>query len=1209
MRFQRLKLTGFKSFVEATELRIEPGLTGIVGPNGCGKSNLLEALRWVMGANSAKAMRGEGMDDVIFGGSGARPARNHAEVTLQIDNAERQAPSRFNDADVIEVVRRISRGAGSAYKVNGVEQRARDVQMLFADASTGANSPALVRQGQISELIAAKPSNRRRILEEAAGVSGLHSRRHEATLRLNAAEANLQRLDDVAGEIETGLSRLKRETRKAEAYKRLSAEIRVLQSAALHARWSEAAKALEAVERKLAEAAAEAARTARAAETAEAAARAATAGLKPLREEEMVAAAVLQRLDIERDQLARETALAEAEVARLTGDAARNGGDAEREDQALADASGALVRLERELAQVDEAIAAAPERTPELERRTDAAATRRAQADAAVERLAAEAAAEGARRHAAQARLDQLRALARAAESRRAEAQGRLTRMRDALSGAERETAALGASGAGMEAEEARARLDAALAGLRAAREALAAAEAERGDAARAETKARDAARLADDALRRLKTEAQGLTQLAASAAGKSRYPPVLDQVRAPTGLEAAVAAAFGETLDAALDTRAASYWTPPPGGERGRDGGGSAAAEVETQEALPARKSGAVTLPLPCPVDQRMGAQRLADLVKAPPELRSALEHVWLIDRERGGALQTSLQSGEALVSREGDLWRWDGFTATAEAPQPAAKRLAQRARLAEVERELLALAPAAETAAGVHREAGDRLKLAEAALGKARRTPEEVERTVGLARDVVERNAREAARREARAQALAEAAERLRADLAEAQAALDLATIDAGRAGEALAAAESEAPTSAPGTPAAVAEARRSQATAREAEARARADLDAERRTREGRLRRREGLRQDEGDWRRRADAARRRLDLLDAERTRLAEALRAAREAPAALAQRQRRLADDLTGAQERRAAATRALTEGEAAAVGAERDARAAEAASASAREARAAAAGRLDGMRERLAAAAQQVRDAAGLEPEALAARIAAEAVAIPADPEGLEAHLRALERERDAMGGVNLRAEEEAAEQARRLSELRTERADLTDAIATLRRSIETLNAEGRERLIAAFEEVSRNFKTLFATLFEGGEAELRLVEGDDPLEAGLEIYACPPGKRLAVMSLMSGGEQALTAMALILAVFLANPAPVCVLDEVDAPLDDANVDRFCRLLDEMRRRTDTRFIAITHNPVTMSRMDRLYGVTMAERGVSRLVSVDLRQAEDLVAA
>jgi chromosome segregation protein len=234
--------------------------------------------------------------------------------------------------------------------------------------------------------------------------------------------------------------------------------------------------------------------------------------------------------------------------------------------------------------------------------------------------------------------------------------------------------------------------------------------------------------------------------------------------------------------------------------------------------------------------------------------------------------------------------------------------------------------------------------------------------------------------------------------------------------------------------------------------------------------------------------------------------------------------------------------------------------------------------------------------------------MADEAVAIPGDAGGIEAHLYNLERQRDGIGPVNLRAEEEAGEHAARLNVMQTERSDLTGAIARLRQGIDELNGEGRERLIAAFDVINAHFKTLFATLFEGGQAELRLVESEDPLEAGLEIYACPPGKRMATMSLMSGGEQALTAAALIFAVFLAQPAPICVLDEVDAPLDDANVDRFCNMLDEMARRTKTRFIAITHNPVTMARMDRLFGVTMGERGVSQLVSVDLHQAAAMAA-
>ncbi|MFL5150452.1 MAG: AAA family ATPase, partial [Microvirga sp.] len=228
MKLTRLRLVGFKSFVEPTDFIIEPGLTGVVGPNGCGKSNLVEALRWVMGETSHKSMRASGMDDVIFAGSANRPSRNTAEVHLAIDNEERKAPAAFNDATQLDVSRRIEREEGSTYRINGREVRARDVQLLFADAATGARSPALVRQGQISEIIAAKPQARRRILEEAGGVSGLHTRRHEAELRLRAAEANLARLQDVAQELEANLGRLKREARAAERYKKLSAEIRSL---------------------------------------------------------------------------------------------------------------------------------------------------------------------------------------------------------------------------------------------------------------------------------------------------------------------------------------------------------------------------------------------------------------------------------------------------------------------------------------------------------------------------------------------------------------------------------------------------------------------------------------------------------------------------------------------------------------------------------------------------------------------------------------------------------------------------------------------------------------------------------------------------------------------------------------------------------------------------------------------------------------------
>ena len=329
---------------------------------------------------------------------------------------------------------------------------------------------------------------------------------------------------------------------------------------------------------------------------------------------------------------------------------------------------------------------------------------------------------------------------------------------------------------------------------------------------------------------------------------------------------------------------------------------------------------------------------------------------------------------------------------------------------------------------------------------------------------------------------------------------------------------------------------------------------------------------------------------------------------RRAGSEIAGRRAKLLDELGVAQARGAKAADALDAAETAPAAADRAARAADAVAGEAREHRAAAAARLDAARERLEEIAANLRETTHQEPEALGQRLREDAVATPGDAAGIEQHLADLERERDAIGPVNLRAEEEAGEYAQRLQTMHTERADLAGAVARLREGIEELNGEGRERLLAAFEVINEHFQALFQTLFGGGQAELRLIESDDPLEAGLEIFACPPGKRLATMSLMSGGEQALTAAALIFGVFMANPAPICVLDEVDAPLDDANVDRFCNMLHEMRTRTQTRFIAITHNPVTMARMDRLYGVTMPERGISQLVSVDLRQAEALAA-
>ena len=1145
MQFQRLRLVGFKSFVDPAEVQIESGLTGVVGPNGCGKSNVLESLRWVMGANSAKAMRGQGMDDVIFAGAAGRPPRSHAEVTLTIDNAQRRAPQPFTDSPVLEVSRRIDRGQGSTYRINGKEVRARDVQLLFADASTGANSPALVRQGQISELIAAKPQNRRRILEEAGGVAGLHTRRHEAELRLKAAETNLERLDDIGRELETALNRLRREARQAEKYKKISAEIRALQSALLYVRWNDARVAAEAAAAELREADRAVAETTTAAAAAQTAALQAQEALKPAREEDAVATALLNRATIERDRLDMAEQAARAEVDRLKAEAARIAADQEREARMAGDAQRELDRLEHDLSRLKAEIAAAPERGPELEKALLAAEDARKAADAEVERLAGTLAAAEAR--------------ANAETARRRDAEARLARVQAQHDQARREREALGPLDT-PELEQARQAMETAQAELAAARAAVEAAEATRGDLARAEQDARTEARAAEDWLGRLQTEARGLAQLLVT--GKRDYPPALDKVSAEKGYEAALAAALGDDLDAALDPRAPAHWA------------GAQAAPPAWPE----------------------GVEPLSAHVAAPEALAARLALCAVADRARAAELAARLPTGARLATREGDLYRWDGFVSRAEAPRPAAVRLAQRTRLAELEEEIDRGKPALEQAQARQKAAAEAFCAAEEAVKTARLRPFAADKTLTAARDRVEALSRDQARREARAQALDETVARLEAEVAEARAAFEAAqSVDT--PSETLAELKAE-----------LTAARAAADAARQAAQTARADRDAEARDRAGREQRLGALTRAHEGWVSRSKDSVQRVAALEKDAEKTANLLAQAQVAPQGFAEQRGRLMDALLAAEKRKQAAADAVALAETAAGDADRDARAAEAAASQAREARAGLQARAEAAADKLAEAEATVRDTAQMSPQELGQKLTDDAIARPPDAAGAESLLYGLEREREALGAVNLRAEDEAGEYTDRLQSMKSERIDLTQAIAKLRDGIDELNAEGRERLVAAFDVINANFKTLFEALFGGGQAELKLVESDDPLEAGLEIYACPPGKRLSVMSLMSGGEQALTAAALIFGVFLANPAPVCVLDEVDAPLDDANVDRFCRMLHEMRSRTDTRFIVITHNPVTMSRMDRLYGVTMPERGMSQLVSVDLTQAETLVA-
>ncbi|WP_207456247.1 chromosome segregation protein SMC [Azospirillum sp. SYSU D00513] len=1153
MQFTRLRLSGFKSFVDATELVIEPGLTGIVGPNGCGKSNLVEALRWVMGETSAKRMRGDDMDDVIFGGTSNRSARNLGEVALAIDNRSRTAPASFNEHDELEITRRIERGSGSDYRINGKLVRARDVQLLFADNASGANSPALVSQGRVAQIINAKPQDRRMLLEEAAGITGLHSRRHEAELRLRAAEGNLTRLDDVVGAMDTQLQSLKKQARQAARYRNLSEQIRKAEAVLWHLRWT--ASQAELARARAAFAKAEGMvrelmlgvnqLTQKRGEDA--------AGLPEKRQAEASAAAALQRLVIAREQLDGEEKRVAEQQRALNARLSQIFGDLGREEALAADAGEALARLEAERERLLEA--RADEEMLEEAAREALAEAREAvdELDRELTRLTEKTAADEARRAATGRQLSEL-------EARTAGLTGRITEQRAQQQRLEAETAA--------RADLAEAELAVELADqrLEEAREAAEAAERAKADAEPAQARAREAVQAAESARARLKAEEKALSELLSAGSG-DLFPPLVDAVTVAPGYEGALAAALGDDLTAPLDEAAPVHWRE-----------------------LPAY---AATAPLPA------GAEPLAALVRGPAAtarvLARILAHVGVVaDADAGARLAAGLAPGQILVSRDGGAWRWDGLTVQAGAPTAAAIRLKQRNRLNELRGELdgaderLDLArealdqarDAAEGAAQADRRARDALREAFAALNGAR--------------DRHAKLAREADAAASRLAALAEGIDRLEADLRDAEGQRELAR-------EALDALPDPRESRE-----LVSECRAALAERRTILAEKQNGLDRLAREVQSRRQRLAAIDGETSGWANRSAGAGGRVAELR-ERAAAAEAeLAQLQSRPAAIAEDRQELLGRIAEAERARKRAAEELAEAESRLGATEMALKAAEAGLSDAREARAHAEAAVSAamhqgqtvaerIAERLNCRPEETRAAAGIAPDE----------DLP-DATVLEPRLDKLTREREAMGPVNLRAEIEAAELEQQIAGLRAEREDLIAAIARLRQGIGSLNREARERLVASFDAVNRNFQELFIRLFGGGKAHLELVNAEDPLQAGLEIYASPPGKKLQVLSLLSGGEQALTALSLLFAVFRSNPAPICVLDEVDAPLDEANVGRFCDLVADIAREGNTRFLIITHHRLTMARVDRLFGVTMVERGVSQLVSVDLQGAEEL---
>ena len=927
MDFSKLRLSSFKSFVEPIEIDIKDGLTGVVGPNGCGKSNLVEAIRWVMGEASYKSMRASNMEGVIFQGTQNRPSRNSAEVSLVLNNNDRDAPLICNDAETIEVTRRIEREAGSVYKLNGNDIRARDIQMLFADASTGARSPSLVRQGQIQELIDQKPGERRRILEDAAGISGLHVRRHEAELRIKSAELNIDRLDDILKELSSQIRSLNKQSREAKRYKNLSQKIRESEILLLAKNYITFEMVCNENEGKLNSLNVEYQNIVRDISTKKTEELNAQDSLPNLKKNANSSSAQLQRLIIQMERFDNDKEQSERRKQELEDLIITSNQQLIREEQILKDINYST--FDNSKNNNDE---------------------------------------------------DELKI--------------NISKKEKLIFNIEKNIYQL----------------------------------------------------------TELYADKNALKGLIGDNVEKSNS--LIEGLEVTPGYEKALDALLGDELYYSLDSANDIYWKKN--------------SIKDKVQSLPKE------------------TQSLSDFVNGSDILNQRLSQTAIVSKEKGDMLFSELSYGQRMVTKEGDLWRWDGLVVSAGAPGSAAERLSHRNHLIEIYDSIKDF----EKINGNMEHLRDKLKIEHKHLSDLKLNFEkyqldkkiisEIEKRSDLAKDQI-----------------SILKERIK-KFDEENNYLDQKPEDI--------------------------ELRKTELNEKISSARKSSNEDNDNLTNlENRLR-----------------------DLVNEIRT----------------------LSDKESLLREKK---------------------------------------GRIEVTLETNKIRLSELTDLIKKEYREISVFMDEISVSLnDLNENEIQISIDKLKIERDQLGGVNLKAEDEAKEIKERIDEIKIERNDLVEAIKKLKVGINDLNKEGRERMQRAFFEVNEEFQNVFKKFFGGGNAELKFIDSDDPLEAGLEVFAQLPGKKLIEMSSLSGGEKGLVSLSLIFAVFLTNPSPICVLDEVDAALDDSNVEKFCDLVEEISSNVKTRFLVITHHPLTMARMDRLYGVTMQEKGVSQLVSVDLNIAEKI---
>ena len=1138
MKFKSIRISGFKSFLEPTEIDLNEGLTGIVGPNGCGKSNIVEAMKWVMGENSARQMRGEGMDDVIFSGSNERPARNFAEVTIKLDNTEKKAPANFNQFDEIEISRKIEREKGSTYRVNSKQVRARDVQLIFADSASGARSSGIVSQGRISQIIESSLEERRVILEEAANIKGLHNRRHEAELKLNGATDNLSRLSDIENTYNEQLVELEKQGRKAARYRSVGDRLRKAEASLFLSLLNTAEQEFNDLETKFK-------KSKNNVEEAQINLSKNTKSkleifnkLPELRTIETEKAATLQSLNISKIRLEEEEATSKFTLNNVLNQITQIETDLKREIEIKDDANKTIANLllEKDKLQLD----------------TKDFTTKKNDASKKVNELKIKS-------EDADAKLSSINSEIFSIKSDKSDLENRINNLKEKIKNSEDQKSQFNITEDKKLIDEHNKK--------RVNIEKLIKEENEKLELIKKQLETKENLNInlkekkgkIDYDLNVMRADLHSLSSLLGYDEFKNNtLEATIDDIG---NLQDAIGSVLGETILAPVksdnsDEQNISYWKE---------------ITAKFEEKLP------------------KGATPIISKIKKNSILDIALIGIGIVENEKTALkLQKELSFGQALTTLKGGLWRWDGYVQPLGVQNSYSERLQQITKLRNLQDELPSKEKEEVTIV-------NEINQNELELKKFFGTTKEIESKINLLNNELNDTKLSISSLDSKINSS-------NILLKEHQNILDTSQkelIDLEKLSE-----------KSVNLPTLLADELKIRNAADQCRNELTDAMAAEQQIRNQESYQQRNLMQindQKNDWENRKGEAETRIKSLKERLDNLKEDKSRLEKLPDNFEEKANELNIKIQTAEQNRNLAADKLVQTETLLNEAEKLEKSSEQNLASFREdmikveaalnlARTKIENIEDRVYEKLRVKSEQLKEIVNLsDNEELNTSI-----------ETLEKTVQRLLNERESLGAVNLRAEEEMNEMRQKIELMSKERVDLELAIEKLKSGIFELNKEGRQRLKDSFELVNKNFKNLFKKLFGGGDADLKLVGDDDPLKAGLEILASPPGKKMQLLSLLSGGEQALTAISLIFSVFLCNPAPICILDEVDAALDDSNVGRFCNLLDKIVDETETYFLVVTHHRLTMAKMNRLFGVTMEQKGISRLVSVDLEQANKI---